>query len=495
MNSEPSLAQIIEEQLRILSERLAPGTIAVYRSYALGFLRHLQRKYLELETASQLQRDPHILSWIGSLEHRDPPLSGRSQIANIVRVRRLLNDLAEGGHPIAENLILPRDIPYRKIYPPKPGCPEVDNLLTQSIKQQLKTLSVTLRPTTVAQYRTHAKGFLRYLQRNYPELEAPAQLQRDPHILGWLKSLAERTPPYANGSRLHMIVQLRRLLNDLADGGHPIADNLILQRDLPPEDVYLPKPLCPEVDDLIKNELRKTDDLISNALLLIRATGIRLGECLGLQRDCLHHLGGDHWALHVPLGKLHNERLVPMDGEARRVLDRILSLTWPSTDSSSLLFMMGKAKVLPAQRIRRALAKTSIKLGRQPARPHQLRHTYATSMLRAGVSLTALKEILGHRDIKMTLRYVQVTQADLQREYLLARRKMESLHPMPQLPGSSGAQKACGIQSICTSLDAIRHQLEMHRRGVSDQKTGRKVQTLLRRLVRFRTSLAALLKA
>jgi hypothetical protein len=57
--------------------------------------------------------------------------------------------------------------------------------------------------------------------------------------------------------------------------------------------------------------LRRTDDLAANALLLTRASGIRVGECLDLPLDCLQQVGPDQWALHVPLGKLHNERWFP----------------------------------------------------------------------------------------------------------------------------------------------------------------------------------------
>ena len=37
--------------------------------------------------------------------------------------------------------------------------------------------------------------------------------------------------------------------------------------------------------------------------------------------------------------------------------------------------------------------------------PHRLRHSFATEMLRLGVSLPALMQLLGHKDIRMTLRY------------------------------------------------------------------------------------------
>ena len=40
---------------------------------------------------------------------------------------------------------------------------------------------------------------------------------------------------------------------------------------------------------------------------------IRISECIDLPLDCLRQVGTDEWAFHVPLGKLHTERLVPAD--------------------------------------------------------------------------------------------------------------------------------------------------------------------------------------
>jgi integrase len=66
--------------------------------------------------------------------------------------------------------------------------------------------------------------------------------------------------------------------------------------------------------------------LPANALLLTCATGIRIGECIDLALDCLRQIGTDQWALHVPLGKLHIERLVPADENIRRIVVRIVAL-------------------------------------------------------------------------------------------------------------------------------------------------------------------------
>jgi integrase len=49
----------------------------------------------------------------------------------------------------------------------------------------------------------------------------------------------------------------------------------------------------------LQTELRRRNDLFSNALLLTRLTGLRIGETVDLAADCLRHLLGDDWALHV----------------------------------------------------------------------------------------------------------------------------------------------------------------------------------------------------
>jgi integrase/recombinase XerD len=51
----------------------------------------------------------------------------------------------------------------------------------------------------------------------------------------------------------------------------------------------------------------------------------------------------------------------------------------------------------------RDMARTAGCTGR--VNPHRLRHSFATEMVRLGVSLPALMQMMGHRDIRMTLRY------------------------------------------------------------------------------------------
>src|SRR5256884_8213327 len=116
-----------------------------------------------------------------------------------------------------------------------------------------------------------------------------------------------------------------RLLQSLP-ANHSIQPDFIRREDFPVQPRYLPRPLSLQEDQLLQQELKRTDNLVANALLLMRATGIRIGECLDLSLDSLRQLWPDRGALPFPLGKLHTERLVPADPELRQIVERILAL-------------------------------------------------------------------------------------------------------------------------------------------------------------------------
>ena len=266
-------------------------------------------------------------------------------------------------------------------------------------------------------------------------------------------------------------------MNDLAAQGHSVSPHLIRPEDFPPQPRYLPRPLSLQDDQLLQQQLRGTDNLAANAILLIRATGIRIGECVRLPLDCLRQVGTDQWALYVPVGKLHTERLVPADPEVRRIVARILALRALATSSR---LTQSRNLLLPGRHggrtgwmatLRSALAQAAQRAGcSSPALPHQLRHSYASEMLRLGVSLPALMHLLGHKDIQMTLRYVQVTQQDLQREFHRARQNAAHPHRLPTLSLPTGIHGA-DLPSIRQALLATRHLLEIYRRPLDHEKT------------------------
>jgi site-specific recombinase XerD len=360
--------------------------------------------------------------------------------------------------------------------------------LEQIFDKQVQTLSLTLQPFTVVKYQYVARRFVGYLRETFPEVRRLSQLRRDPHMLGWFRWLCELRPPLGNHTREQRLLCLRRLLDDLAFQGHTIQPGLIIRADFPARPQYLPRALSPENDRRLQEELRRADTLYANALLLTRITGIRIGECIHLPLDCRRQVGSDQWALHVPLGKLHTERLVPLDSEGLRLIERILelrALASPGRLAKSKQFLLPRVggRFALFQTLREAMADFAKRAGcadSKPISPHRLRHTWATEMLRCGISLPALMQLMGHKDIRMTLRYLKVTQPDLQREFHKARQGTAVAYSVPALAIPAATADLPGIRH---ALTATRHLLEMYRRQLSNDHTRRRLQRLDRRLL------------
>ena len=107
-------------------------------------------------------------------------------------------------------------------------------------------------------------------------------------------------------------------------------------------------------------------------------------------------------------------------------------------------------------------------------------------MLRAGVSLPALMKLLGHRTAHMTLRYVEITQQDLQREFHLARQNPRHLIPLPAALGAPdpvSADAAAVLERLSTEIRVM--NLFHQQSATADHDPP--LRLLLRRLVRVRS--------
>lgn len=122
--------------------------------------------------------------------------------------------------------------------------------------------------------------------------------------------------------------------------------------------------------------------------------------------------------------------------------------------------------------------------------PHMFRHTYATEMLRSGVSLQALMKLLGHSTAKMTLLYAEFTQADLQREWTIARAQPRHLAPPPRTVASA-ANSLADLPSVTHAVQVAQHVLEMFRRTLPDNSAS---LPILDRLANRLTKIAAELR-
>ena len=370
------------------------------------------------------------------------------------------------------------------------------NSLEHALLAQLRVLQTTLRPSTVCGYRAVIGHFLGFLNRRYPAVTRPRQLARDPHLLGWLEELwnhrTRQGRPLTNATRCERVLKLRTLLARMQpdDLPPPGAPELLRHGDVPRRQQTLPRPLSADDDLRLRQYWDSSADMLDTALYLMRLTGLRIGECVDLSPDCLRCLGDGRWSIHVPHGKPNSERWVPVDDTARALLERLAFLRrLPPGPTPGFLLPRpgGRAKLLSALReaLRTATASAGI-----PGHfvPHQLRHTYATSMLRAGVSLPALMKLLGHHNANMTLIYVEVTQQDLHREYHAALQNPRYLVPLPA--GSSLSHLTATPVSVDDALHTAIRLLTVQRNGLPPHPQEKLLNRLIRRLTRIR-SLAA----
>jgi site-specific recombinase XerD len=360
----------------------------------------------------------------------------------------------------------------------------------------IQSVTTSMSDSTKGRYRTTADYFLRYLAEHHPDVRALDQLRRDPHVLGWLAWLASQHPPLVKSTRSLHVISLRRLMEELAWlHERPALVRLFHPDDVPQPAARLPRPLTPEQDRLIQQELLRRNDLTSNALLLIRYTGIRIGECVDLSFDCLRLLAPGRWALHVPLGKLNTDRVVPIDDSVCQLVHRLRFFRFLSTvPTDGLLLARRRNRSALLRELRTALTQVRTALGiARPLVPHMFRHTFATEMMRSGVSFAALMNLLGHSTPKMTLLYSEFTQTDLQREFRAARSQPRHLVPPPKAATSTIGLKP-DLTSTLHALQVAQHVMEMFRRTLSDTSGAEAViDRLSNRLTKIAAELRKLL--
>jgi integrase len=349
----------------------------------------------------------------------------------------------------------------------------------------IDSLGAALHPDTVRHYRGTVRNFLTYLTVEHPEVCRLDQLCRDPHILGWLARLRSQTPALATASCINLLVQMRGVLAELARAEQkPDLAYLLRREDVPRMPQRLPRPLTAQQDELLQQEFLRRNDLGGNAFLLIRHTGMRIGECADLRCDCLRSTGPDQWAIHVPLGKLKTERMVPVDQFVCQLVQRLRFFrSLDSLPPDGLLLARPHTKEALVRQLRDYLHQTCHSLGLPTCIvPHQMRHTYATEMIRSGVSFPAVMKLLGHSSSDMTMLYVEIALTDLQREFHQARSQPRHLVPQPK---TSGVSIRLGLEGVVDSVLVVQHLLEMFRRSLSADGPRRHLDRLARRLTKI----------
>jgi len=174
------------------------------------------------------------------------------------------------------------------------------------------------------------------------------------------------------------------------------------------------------------SSFRTARDLAIVGLMLLH--GLRSAEVLALNRDDVL-LSEAQLRVH---GKGNKFRLLPLAPETIQLLNHYLQLERPNPCSAALFVSLkGRAR---GARMDPAGLRSLFRYHRQTtsiplANPHRFRHTFASDMIRAGMSLPALMQLMGHSDIQTTLHYVNVTPQDVYLQY--TRAVAQHIRPLP----------------------------------------------------------------
>lgn len=277
---------------------------------------------------------------------------------------------------------------------------------------------------TVAAYKNDLQQFDSYLTgiNTNGKLRDWEKLGRDA-IVDYLLTLRRRN--YAEATVARKVAAIKSFFQYLQAEG-TIRRNPAESLESPRVGRSLPKPLSvTEVDELLEQPLkRKTPEAKRDRAMLelLYATGLRVTELVSLEIDDVN-MSGPYVRC---MGKGSKERTIPIHEQAAGAVADYLNegrAALVKNRKESALFVNRRGERLTRQGFWLILKQYAKQANiATPVTPHTLRHSFATHMLRGGMNLRHVQELLGHANISTTQVYTQIANEHVRQVY-------EKAHP------------------------------------------------------------------
>ncbi len=308
-------------------------------------------------------------------------------------------------------------------------------------------------PSTHERYMRSVKVLVRFFGQRTLDMITTADVERFEVIRSRQRRENARDGRNVTPAAVNRDLAVLRILFNLAIRLKKAAANSVTGVKLLPEHNHQMCVLSFEEEEVY---LAVAPQPLRDAATLILETGMRPGEVFWLTKEDVNlELG----FLRVPTGKTaFAKRTIPLTQRSTEVLCRRMREA-----RSDWLFPSRYHTDQPVKWLRNAhiaaLEKTGID---RPFRLYDLRHTALTRMAMAGIDLPTLRELAGHANIQMTMRYVHPTPEHKKN----AIRKLEALWAAKAEQISSG--DSCEPVFEAQTSDAAGHEIVDHRLGFKE---------------------------
>ncbi len=275
------------------------------------------------------------------------------------------------------------------------------------------------RESTVAEYELFLKTFFGFITGNYPEVKEITSVTRDMIRLyeKYLVTMKDsRGKIMTRNRRRRYLANLKTFFNWLLRE-EKIYVNPASNVAIPREKVSLPGDILkPEEMNRLLKSATGTDLMTlrdRSILELLYSTGLRADELCNIE---ISDIDFDDEILFVRKGKKDNQRFVPFGESAKYWLMKYIEAgrgLYPG-ENKSLLYLTLRGRPLTPVTLGRIIKKYVEKAGiEKRICSHSFRHTCATLMLKNNADIRYVQELLGHKSISTTEKYLRVDITDL----------------------------------------------------------------------------------